>query len=127
MITFSEAKVLAPSIGSRRQLKFTLTIKPEDITQEAQEALWNAYENGTPVAVAMEEFKEDMGEDEMKQKRAELDRVIRDYCEFNGYDKEEEVKRLRARYEILSRKELTEPQIDTEIERYVEEMKNRFN
>ncbi len=127
MIVFSEAKVLAPSIGSRRQLKFTLTVKPEDITEENQNLLWQAYENGTPVAIVMEEFSETPEDGHMKRKRLELDQVIRDYCEANGSDKEEEVKKVRDRHMVKSRKEMTEAELDEEIERYVEEMKARFN
>lgn len=116
-IILKEALVLSPSMTSRKELKFTLKIKPEDYSIEAMGEVFDAFEKWNSVAVVMTPFQT-QEIDKMPKLRQRLAILIKDYCEKEGYNENEELERLYLRNDITSRMDLTEEQLRKEVDKY---------
>lgn len=122
MFQFPEAKVLSPSINSRRELVLKLKIKPEDYQIEDFERLANMVDT-VSFAVVMSEFQEQPIEDDLTNLRRQLVMAKKEYCEVSGSSEEAEKERVYKKYNVASRGDLTKEQLEDEIESYRFEIK----
>ena len=56
-ITIPEVQIISPQINSQRMLVFRVRCKPEDFTEEVRNAIFDASDNGTPLALVLAEFQ----------------------------------------------------------------------
>jgi len=117
MFQFPEAKVLSPSINSRRELVLKLKIKPEDYQMADFERLANMVDT-VSFAVVMNPFQEEEIEDPLPKLRIQLVMTQKEYCEKSGENEEAEKNRLYQKYNVASRGDLTKEQLEDEIESY---------
>lgn len=116
-ISIQEAKISNISINSHRNLIFRLTVKPTDYSQELIDLLYEAQDSGTPVSVAMVGFQEER-EDQRPKKLARLGYLMSAYAEKTNVSEEELCGKTYAKYNVRSRTELTEDQLNAEIDSY---------
>ena len=117
-IQIREAQITAPSINSQRMLVFRVRVKPEDYTDAVRDAIFDASDNGTPLAAVFQAFQTEKTEDPLPKLRARLAYVVKLYSEKSGIPENELLAKLYARHSIVSRTELTEEKLKEEIDRY---------
>ncbi len=82
--------------------------------------LCNAADRGTLVAVALASIEgtDDSDEKRIGYKRSRLAFLMKTYCESETLSEVEEVSRIYKKYSVSSRAELTEEQLNAEIDSY---------
>lgn len=115
-IIIPEVELTAPSINSQDFLVFRVRVSPNDWDNDVKQAVYDAARNGTPLSCVMVGFQDDKVVDPLPKKRAHLAHVMKLYCEQQGLNEDQHTKSLYKKYKIQSRTELTETQLDKEIE-----------
>ena len=118
MIHISECELTAPQINGQRFLVFRVRAKPEDYDQETMDAVYDAVANGTPMECFFKPFQTEAAEDPLPKKRSRLAYLMQRWCEQESIREEDEVSRIYAKYCVTSRTDLTELQLDKEIDSY---------
>ena len=113
---FQEIKILSPSINSRWELCFRAKVQKTDYSLKDFEELCNNCDNYS-FACVLSSFQEEKV-DILPKLRQELVMAIKSYVEKKWYKEEEEVELLYKRNNVLSRIELSEEQLHSEIDRY---------
>lgn len=116
MIQIAESKIVNPKINSNRELIFSVRIKREDYNNDLWDSICLASDNGTPLAIVMQEFQwEEAPDNNLSSKRSRLAYIMQKYSEKQGTDAKETINKLYNKYNITSRSQLTEKQLDEEI------------
>jgi len=116
MFKFNDAQILSPSINGRQELIFRCKVKKEDYTLEDFKKLCELMDSYS-FACVLAPFQEEV-EDRKPKLIQRLTMSIKDYCEKQGYKEEEEICHVYTRNGVQSRKEMTETQLEAEIDRY---------
>lgn len=118
-IVIAEAELTSPSINAHDFLVFRVRVANTDWNQETKDSIYAAARNGTTMAIVLQPFQQEAPkQDAMAQKRSKLAYLMQKYCEQEWTRIEEETSRIYAKYSIASRTELTEWQLDKEIDSY---------
>lgn len=115
-IIIPEVELTAPSINGQDFLVFRVRVSPNDWDNDIKQAVYEACRNGTPLSCVMVGFQDESAIPVIPKKRAHLAHVMKLYCEQQGLNEEQHIKSLYNKYKIQSRTELTEEQLDKEIE-----------
>lgn len=115
-IVIPEVELTAPSINGQDFLVFRVRVSPNDWDNDIKQAVYDSCRNGTPLSCVMVGFQTDKVEDKLPKKRAHLAHLMKIWCDQQGLNEEQHIKSLYNKYKIQSRTELTEEQLDKEIE-----------
>ena len=117
-ITIPEVQITSPQINSQRMLVFRVRCKPEDFTEEVRNAIFDASDNWTPLALVLAEFQWERKEDPLPKMRSKLAFIMKQYAEKQWMNENDILQKLYLRHWVTSRTELTEEQLKEEIDRY---------
>jgi len=122
-IIIEEALIVSPTINSNQELILKLRVKREDYSMEIFEELVNLKDTWKPMSIVMKSFQptENPVDDyiwRINSKRQKLAFLMEQYCENQWIDTNTEIEKIYTRYNVNSRANLTEPQLDTEIKFY---------
>lgn len=118
MIQIKEAIVSSVRPLKNKSLAVTIWIKSEDISKEDIEKLQDYWTSETPLVWVIQEFTWEIIEDVKPRLKRRLAIVIKSYCEKENINEDDEVKKIYSKYNIESRKELTEKQLRELIDSY---------
>lgn len=122
-IIIEEALIVSPTINSNQELILKLRVKREDYSMEIFEELISLKDTWKPMSIVMKQFQptENPVDDyiwRINSKRQKLAFLMEQYCENQWIDTNTEIEKIYTRYNVNSRANLTEPQLDTEIKSY---------
>lgn len=127
MIKIIESKITNPKINSNRELIFSVRIKREDYDNELWEDICSLADNWTPVAIWMEWVSEFNSQPTIWEKRSKLASLMIRYSELIKTDPKTQTQKLYDKYNITSRTQLTETQLDEEIKVYQAWLQEFYN
>ena len=97
-------------------ISLNLHIKPEDLTREQEELLRNYWSDGNSLACVLQEFQTEAVVDPKPKLRKRLALVTKNYSEIANISENTVVEWIYKKFNIESRKELTEEQLRQEID-----------
>lgn len=109
---------MSPSINASDELIFKVKLKNEDWDIKLKEFVWLAYNEWKWVDFEVIWFAEQTDEDMMRKLRGNLWALMSEYCQEKKINLQEETERLRGKYKVKSRTEMTRFQLDEAIESY---------
>lgn len=116
MIQITEA-----SITNAKPLKFWyslwFSIKEEDLPEEEYKKLRKMWQDWTPIAIVLQDFQKEEVKKEVKSTQL-LHNLMQKYCDNHNIDMQEERTRICKKYNIQSRADMREEDIQAEIESY---------
>lgn len=116
MIQIKEAQV-----SWFRPLKFwvsvSLNIKDEDLTKQERDLIEEYWKNGDSVVVVLQPFTKPY-KLEVRSKASTLHYYMKLYCEKEHISEEIEVKKIYDKYNVTSRSQMSDNDLDFEIESY---------
>ncbi len=111
-------KIQEAFISGYRPLKHwisvTLNIKDEDVSKIDKELLEELWKTWDSVAGWFQWFKTE----KVKNHRGFLHNIMERHCNINWIELSDELKKVYTRYNITTRKDLTDEQVDFLIESY---------
>jgi hypothetical protein len=117
-----------PSINlSSKELRFAVIVKQGGYDTVGAEFISRAKDNGDELDIevtGLQAIPESQKQDERSKKRSTLAYLQDQYAESIGADKGYVVDKLYQKYKIKSRTELTDAQLDYEIESYKTALQN---
>lgn len=99
-------------------VSINLWIKQEDLTEEIEKQLKNFWQDETSLAWVLQEFESEKIEDKRPKLLQRLAILITEYCKWFWINEDEEIKKIYSTYNVKSRKDLTENQLNYLIESY---------
>lgn len=115
-IKLTDCQVLSPSLNERQELVIRIKCKKEDYSLQDYKNLCEMCDS-TQFAVVIQPFQEETIDRKPKLIQT-LVMTVKQYCEEGGYKEEEETARIKAKYSVNSRTEMTEHQLEDTIESY---------
>ena len=116
MIQIKEAQV-----SWFRPLKFwvsvSLNIKDEDLTKQERDLIEEYWKNGDSVVVVLQPFTKPF-ELKERSKKSTLHYFMEKYCEKFNAPLDEEIYKIRHKYNVTSRSQMSDNDLDFEIESY---------
>ena len=113
-----DIKISNYKINEREELSFKVLIKPWDFTIAEKELIKNATKQWDYLDLTITWLISWDTEKLRKEKLVKLNWLMSVYCEKNILDIDCEKNRLYEKYNIKSRKELSDSDLDSEIESY---------
>lgn len=111
-----ECQIYGPTINSRRELIYKIRVKEYD--ENIKNAVYDAADSWNPFVLVAKPFAEHKQTDQMPAKRAKLAHLMKIWCDQEAIQESQEIQRVYNKYNVTSRSDLTEDQIDKEIESY---------
>lgn len=115
-IKLTDCQVLSPSLNGRQELVIKIKCKKEDYSLQDYKNLCETCDT-TQFVVLLQPFQEETVDRKPKLIQT-LVMTVKEYCEVGRYEEEDEVARIKAKYFVNSRSEMTEAQLEDAIERY---------
>ena len=115
-IKLTDCQVLSPSLNGRQELIIKIKVKKEDYDLSDYTKLCQMCDT-TQFAVVLQPFQEETVKHKPKLIQT-LVMTVKQYCKEGWYDEEEETARIKSKYFVNSRSEMTETQLEDAIESY---------
>ena len=113
-----EIKINNVKVNSRDELTFKITVKQSDYSLIELQLLKNSENNGDYLDIEFTWLTSGDKEKEKNNKLVKLNWLMLVYCEKSNNKLETEKENLYRRNKVSSRKELSETQLESEIEMY---------
>lgn len=118
MIQIEEAQLHSINKNANQELIVKLRIKKTDYTPELEEQLYNYSDNKEVIAIVMQPFTQQVVQVSKSNKIQKLCWIMQLYADKQNIDISDLKQKLYTKYWILSRKELSESEIEEETKNY---------
>lgn len=114
---FKDTGIFSPKVDSSENLVFTVKVKKDDYTEWMKRFIFDCYNQGQNVDWDAK-WLSNTGEDLMIKLRGNLWSLMSIYCQENKLDLKEETEKLRAKYKVTSRLDMSRSQLEEAIGSY---------
>lgn len=117
-MNLKDCQILSPQINASDELVFKLKLKKEDWSEQLKELIYLAYREWKTLDFEITGMSWQTDEDMMRKLRWDLGSLMSIYCQEKKINLQEETDRLRAKYWVTSRTDMTRFQLEEAIESY---------